>query len=294
MDQKFYVDDYFHIGQMHLGSGKPCQDYSFSGVQGSNAFAVVSDGCSTGRHTDVGARIVALSTVNTLRQAIISHRKLNQIHELVSQEHAQALYKSIEAFGLDFQDMLATCIYCLITHEGGLVGIQGDGVIAKVYKDGAMALSCYQWDNNTPLYPAYAFDGYKGFIAAHGGDINKESLRAQLCSYSDDGLTISSNLGISLAEAIRGREEYITKQEMDNLSFIAVFTDGVMQVEGMSWQEAVLQLLAFKNVEGEFAKRRMIRFIKDSKKNDKKGPLDDISYAIIRMKQEDMEVGDGA
>ena len=56
-----------------------------------------------------------------------------------------------------------------------------------------------------------------------------------------------------------------------------------MQADGMNWQDAVLDLLAFKNLNGEFAKRRMIRFIKDSKKNDKKGPLDDISFAVIRI-----------
>ena len=39
MKQNFYVDDYFHIGQTHLSSGKPCQDYSFSGVINKGAFA---------------------------------------------------------------------------------------------------------------------------------------------------------------------------------------------------------------------------------------------------------------
>ena len=68
MGQRFYVDDYFHIGQMHLGSGKPCQDYSFSGIIDEGAFAIVSDGCSTGRHTDVGARIIVLSTVNAIQR----------------------------------------------------------------------------------------------------------------------------------------------------------------------------------------------------------------------------------
>src|SRR3989344_1052904 len=107
MGQRFCVDDYFHIGQMHLGSGKPCQDYSFSGVINEGAFAIVSDGCSTGRHTDVGARIIALSTVNSLQQWL--KNPTGKLNRLVTSQHNLALLKSIEAFNLQFPDMLATC-----------------------------------------------------------------------------------------------------------------------------------------------------------------------------------------
>ena len=287
MKQRFYVDDYFHIGQMHLGSGKPCQDYSFSGVIDEGVFAIVSDGCSTGRHTDVGARVIALSTVNALQRWMKNTNvPINKLSELVTDQHNYAILKSTEAFSLQLVDMLATCLYVSLTPNGGLVSVQGDGVIAKVYKDGSITIVAYRWDDNMPLYPAYAEDNYKSFIEAHGGDPELKCLKAEH-HYQDalGGIKINFQ-NISLNEAIKGITQEISKDEIAKLSFLAVFTDGVMQVEGIHWKDAVLNLLAFKTLEGEFAKRRMIRFIKDSKSENKKGPLDDISYAVIRIDNE--------
>lgn len=285
---KFFVDNYFHIGQKHLGLGKPCQDYSFSGTADDGAFAIVSDGCSSGRHTDVGARVIALSTANAIQEWLKNRDEpLEKLNQIVTKQHSYALPKSREVFNLQLPDMLATCLYTCLTPDGGLISVQGDGVIAKAYRDGSTALVAYQWDNNTPLYPAYAADNYKSFIRAHGDDPSCHSLQVEH-HYQDVGGGIQINLqSISLGEAIKGITQEISRDEIEGLSFLAVFTDGVMQVEGMHWKDAVLQLLAFKNVEGEFAKRRMIRFIKDSRNGgEKKGPLDDISYAVIRVENE--------
>lgn len=290
MGQRFYVDDYFYIGQMHLGSGKPCQDYSFSGVIDEGAFAIVSDGCSNGRHTDVGARVIALSTVNALQQWLkAANTPINKLGQLVTEQHNYAILKSCEAFNLQLSDMLATCLYACLTPMGGLVGIQGDGVIAKVYRDGSITLAEYQWDNNTPLYPVYAADNYKSFIKVHGNDPDLSPLQVEHHHQNAIGDIQIDRQNISLSEAVKGITQKISGDEAAELSFLAVFTDGVMQIEGIHWKDAVLQLLAFKNVEGEFAKRRMIRFIKDSKAESKKGPLDDISYAVIRIDRETPE-----
>jgi len=276
---------------MHLGSGKPCQDYSFSGICGDAAFAVVSDGCSTGRHTDVGARVIALSTVNALQQWLktTTHTPIDKLSQLVTEQHNYAILKSREAFNLQLSDMLATCLYVCLTPMGGLVGVQGDGVMAKVYKDGSISLAMYQWDNNIPLYPAYSADNYRSFIKAHGNDSSFHALAIESHQLYTNGSAKTILGSLSLSDAIGGTTQEISGDEVKELSFLVVFTDGVMQVEGIHWKDAVLQLLAFKNVEGEFAKRRMIRFIKDSKKDDKKGPLDDISYAVIRIDHETSE-----
>lgn len=59
----------FHIGAQHLSLGKPCQDYAVSGsINDTTAYAIVSDGCSSGGETDIGARIVALATKRALEE----------------------------------------------------------------------------------------------------------------------------------------------------------------------------------------------------------------------------------
>ena len=289
LSSPFFVDDYFHIGHMHLASGKPCQDYSFSGLLRDSAYAIVSDGCSSGRHTDVGSRVVALSTVSSIREWLeLKNIPITNLKDIVYNQHKIAIAKSIEAFNLELQDMLATCVYACITPNGGVIHVQGDGVIAQVYSDGLITLTSYQWLNNIPLYPAYAADDYRGFIQCHGGDLKAHVLKIDYCEYagSDKLIEAFPTSHVSLGSSIQGTELFISAQEIEKLKLIAVFTDGVMQVEGMSWQNVVLELLAFKNLEGEFAKRRMMRFIKDSKKDNKKGPLDDISFAVIRVGQE--------
>lgn len=292
---RFHVDDYFHIGQMHLGSGKPCQDYSFSGVTDKSAFAVVSDGCSSGRHTDVGARVIALSTVNAIRQRNEGKESLVKITQAISQQHKLAINKSMEAFGLDFEDMLATCAYVYLTPGECITHVQGDGVVAIVFKNGSIHLTAYRWDENKPVYPVYAGDNYFGFINAHGGDLDKPVLNVEFCLINKDGQEVlqlerdDKYESLSLFTGLSGVSQFLPEKVVEQISFVAVFTDGVMQVDGINWKDVVLELLAFKNVEGEFAKRRMIRFIKDSKKDDRKGPLDDISYAVIRLDHDTFE-----
>lgn len=285
---KFHVDDYFYIGQAHLISGKPCQDYSFSGSCGESSFAIVSDGCSTGRHTDVGARVVALATVNAIQNwAKEKNISIEKIDKIIMDQHKAAITKSMEAFGLELQDMLATCAYVCVTPEGGLISVEGDGVVACVYTDGVVTLTSFQWADNAPMYPAYTLDGCKSFIDFHGRNLDAPVLKVESYSYdqaqSHPAVFLPISEVITLGDAINGNTLKISESELKNLKFIGVFTDGVMQVEGIQWQDAVLDLLAFKSLEGEFAKRRMIRFLKDCRKDNEKGPRDDISFAVVRI-----------
>ena len=91
---------------------------------------------------------------------------------------------------------------------------------------------------------------------------------------------------MSLAEGIGAVTIPIRPEELGDLEFLAVFSDGVTQIDGLDWKDAVVQLLAFKTTEGEFAKRRMIRLIKDAQAKGK-GPVDDIAYAVVRIIQEE-------
>ena len=121
------------------------------------------------------------------------------------------------------------------------------------------------------------------FIQAHGGDINEKRLTKECWEYSSDGelLQLPSE-EFTLGEGICGVTQPIPQDVLETTDCIAVFSDGVTQIEGLDWKDAVVELLAFKTTEGEFAKRRMIRFIRDAQK-DSKGPLDDIAYAVVRV-----------
>lgn len=284
---QFHTDNHFNIGAEHVLAGKPCQDYAISGVHEGAAYAVVSDGCSSGGHTDVGARLMSLSTAAAIREHWSSTR--NATNESSSQDvevHQRLILGGIkETLRLDQQDMLATVLYAYITPNGGYVKVRGDGVIAFVYEDGPVALRRYDWPNNTPFYPAYADDSLPDFISTHGGDVNKLVLQEQIFLRETVGFGEFAYCGHSfhsISDGIKGITRVIDAENIEALSYIAVFSDGVTRVDGVDWKDAATRLLAFKSAEGVFAKRRMINFVREARKVGK-GPLDDVAYAVIRV-----------
>lgn len=87
----------------------------------------------------------------------------------------------------------------------------------------------------------------------------------------------------SLSRGVHGITISISRDDLENeIDFIAVFSDGVTQIEGIDWKEAVKIFMAFKNTTGEFLKRRVIRGIKGFQK-DGKGPFDDVSCAVVHV-----------
>jgi hypothetical protein len=250
------------------------------------AFAIVSDGCSTGGRTDVGARVVSLATAQaiTSTDAIVVPFGGRPDAEFIS-AHRQVFMGSVQGdLGLPIHDMLATCLFVVATKDRGCtISIAGDGVLATRNSDGAIAMTRFEWQNNMPLYPAYAQDGYAAFVRAHGDNLDAPALTAETWVVDREGEKFNaSSSAYSLGKAIRGISLSFDPGIVGDLRSIAVFSDGVTQVDGMSWQDAVLELLSFKSEHGDFAKRRMNRFLKDVGACGR-GPLDDISYAAIQI-----------
>ncbi len=289
---KFYTDHYFHIGSAHYASGKPCQDYSLSGANETIACAIISDGCSTGRHTDIGSRILTLSTL----QAIRDHSKasggaLDTAIVSITSRQQQIIGTTRLILGLERVDMLATCGYVYITKHGGFVHIQGDGVIGLKYRDGHIKMSRYDWADNTPFYPSYGDGGIENFIGTHGGnlDIPRLSCSNIICK-TDGSYEEENSQEFSLREGLEGIVLKISEAELSEIEFVAVFSDGITQIEKVDWKDAVTSMFAFKNVNGEFAKRRMMWEIKSLQKNGK-SPVDDISYAVVRIEKTEEKGG---
>ncbi|MBU0646855.1 protein phosphatase 2C domain-containing protein [Patescibacteria group bacterium] len=290
---QLYTDHYFHIGNTHLTGGKPCQDYAISDVCNNAALAIISDGCSTGGHTDVGARILALSTATAIREHwIINQKAFSETIPLeISLNQKIVMTGTRQSLGLQLYDMLATCAYAYISPLGGFVHIQGDGVVALKYQDEHIVMSRFDWDNNMPYYPAYSEDGLVNFIKEHGNNLNALRLNEEKrIQYADGKLSEPDIKRYTLSDGIRGITINISAETLSKLTFIAVFSDGVTQIDRLDWKNAVSKFMTFKNFAGEFAKRRMIRKIKDVQKIGK-GPIDDIAYAVVRVEQMEIEEG---
>jgi hypothetical protein len=208
---------------------------------------------------------------------------------MISSSQQQIIGMTRRVLDLGLEDMLATSGYIYLTQRGGVVNLQGDGVVALKYRSGGIEMSRFEWENNIPFYPAYMGEGLDRFVAAHGGDMDASKLSRERIQLWDTNIEAGlSHNSFSLREGINGISMPISMAQLLQLEFVAVFTDGVTQIDGVSWQKAVVNFLAFKTVGGEFAKRRMIRGIQDYQKIGK-GPVDDIAISVIRIENTDIE-----
>lgn len=283
------TDHAFHIGQQHLRVGKPCQDYALSGKLNDDlAYAIVSDGCSSGGLTDIGSRLMVLATKQALEEA-----KKNELFpadqaELVSILEARnahlASYRA--SLGLEFRDLLATCMWAVASSRQQCVFVhtQGDGVVALQYEDELM-YEMLEWNNNMPYYPAYALaDENDSFCAAHA--TSEEPFTHTLVGTSPGMGGIPDGM-LSTHDVSSGMEGWssihCSSEEGYSpgaLQSIALFSDGIRQIDAIDEIPAMKSLMAFKSTNGKFATRRMNRFLKDAEKVGR-GPIDDIAYAVI-------------
>lgn len=281
-----HTDAHFVTGSAHQTSGKPCQDYADASVLNGGAFAIVSDGCSTGGRTDIGARAVVLSTAQAIRHHWNTTK--NPLRDGAPQEIAvqqRLVMAAAQAtLGCGQSDMLATCLYTYLSPQGGFVQLQGDGVVAWQTTDSMIEMVRFDWENSAPAYPVYSDDNFAQFIAFHGNDIDGIKLTSERWRHSEkDGFMQLTSRQYTLGEGTRA---VTLPLQADGLRCAAVFSDGVTQVENIDWKDAVVNLLAFKTTAGDFAKRRMIRFVKDASKRGK-GPIDDLAYAVVMLDSEE-------
>lgn len=286
---KLSSDEHFHIGSLHARTGKPCQDYALSGAYGGAVFAIVSDGCTSGGRTDIGARLCALTAASAIRE----HRASGAAAEAAAAGEIQLRQQVLlsgtrHLLELSAHDMEATCVYAYLTPQGGFIHVLGDGVVAFVHTDGSAELRRFDWANNMPFYPIYAEDHAALFQRAHAADANNALTQQYWLREIGGEYEALGAEQFSVAEGIRGIVIPLSADELQRLAYVAVFTDGVTQVREMEWQTAADALLAFRSAEGEFAKRRMKAFIRDCEKSGKTFS-DDLAYAVIRVTNENAD-----
>ena len=203
---QLFTDHYFHIGKSHLTGGKPCQDYAISQVSNLAGFAIVCDGCSSGRHTDIGSRILALATLNALKEYWQVNQPFNIGNALpeirLNQKIRMAAARDL--LGLTQKDMLATCLYAFMSNQGGLIHLQGDGVIALKFSDQLIQMSRFDWNNNMPYYPAYENGQLQSFINAQGNNLQAKCVTSETWKYNNQEFSLFCTEEISMGQGIQG------------------------------------------------------------------------------------------
>lgn len=277
----FTTDSSFVIGNMHLNQGTPCQDYALSGVDNSGwvpcAYAVLSDGCSSGARTEVGASIMTLAV-----ESAIKHGRHRQ--ESMQDARNDSIDCAQGHLGLCRGDMLATCVSTLVTSEGAYALVEGDGIVAIKWHDGRTDLHKFNWEGNAPWYPIYHHDPNL-FINNHGGDRKACRLTEEWWRYESGEHRVRDIIQHPILFGIHGIPIFIHETHLPEVECVAIFSDGICQIDGMDWRDAAVELLAFKNTAGDFVKRRMNAFAKGAVKSGRKHQ-DDLSMAVVKIHHE--------
>ncbi|MFA6131428.1 MAG: protein phosphatase 2C domain-containing protein [Patescibacteria group bacterium] len=289
------VDEYYSIGTRHQAEGKSCQDHAVAYLDDELACVGISDGCSKGRHTDVGARIVNYATVKALREYVSftdGEIQINQLIECVKKSRTDSIEKTQKELELQNDDLFATSLYACISPELAFAHMVGDGALAIVDREGRVDARRFYWAKNMPYYPSYEKRQKAQYIFDQGGDLSAECFFEERWRIDPSGLASCVDLiAYSLGQAMGGVTIDLSVQKKNaTLAFVSVFSDGIEQVDGMSFAEAIFKCVAYKNTKGAFVKRRMLRFVKDIIK-ERKSPFDDLSCAAIYISKEREEGG---
>lgn len=148
-----HSDAYFTIGKAH----RVCQDYARAGtLPDGNAYAILSDGCSSSPDTDFGSRLLTLAAESSLRKAdALTWR------ELIQRAEAQVVSP------LPQECLDATLLMAVAGPDGVGVKVAGDGLVVALRRDGSVEvfdidfqgapgylsyiLNPARWDNYTRL-----------------------------------------------------------------------------------------------------------------------------------------------
>lgn len=283
-----HTDHSFHIGEQHLRQGKPCQDYAHSGMLNETmAYAIVSDGCSSGGMTDIGSRLMVLAT----KQALMEYESPYPIDaSLVNASRDAYLASYRAALGLKTHDLLATCLWAVASKDWVLVNVIGDGVVVASHEYDHM-VHRFEWHKNMPYYPAYGLDGTDMQFVQSMSD-NPEPfthLEEGLAPVGMGGCRDGYLTSLPVSEGMKGVSLLYERGSSDvwpgKMLSIGLFTDGVEQIDGIPYDQAIERLMTFKSVSGQFVTRRMNRFLSEAKETGR-GPSDDIALATIHFGNE--------
>jgi hypothetical protein len=191
-----HADSYYEIGSSHVA----CEDYALSGTKDGLSWAIVSDGCSSSKHTDVGARILAHTAKDVLLRMYVLKRltdkRFMEDGGIESEFYDMVLERALAArasLRLDYDVFDATLLTAFaVRHPGepdpvwGAFAI-GDGSVVVRHASGFHDVRL-SYQSNAPYYISYRMCKEKdeGYRQSFGPD---RRLVVTQTYHGDDGVT---------------------------------------------------------------------------------------------------------
>lgn len=281
----FNTDSIYIIGHNH----KVCEDYAYAGIISNEIsnipYAIICDGCSSEKDSDIGARLLAHGFKNFLRKLgkNIEYYSFN-FHDLYSDlcyHIKKTIHNSAENVGLHPSSFVATIRAMAVIKDKLFCFHFGDGytIHQHIKNNKYNFIATTNFISNAPYYFKHHIDtkerelyckNYINYDIIHNGYI-----------INDPEYYINSNNHfynvISLNELSKGN--HIFTVTSDGIDTFYTFDENEKQIN-IPVEIIMDRAFAFKNFQGKFIQRRFNRFFKDMQKENIKH-YDDFSIASI-------------
>lgn len=243
------IDSHSIMGCDHIYN----EDYVISGSE-PIPYMIISDGCSSSKMSDIGARILVLSAKEALLEQLACGQIMNINNiGLSAVLKAKTLLKSIAA---PQSSLDATLIIAFVINEQVHIIFYGDGSLFYTDKSGNFNYVTINYSHNAPFYLNYHTDKVR----------EKE--------YRD--LSVSETKQVVINEEVTEGNLFETAMftfAIEQLSNLIISSDGIDSFSDAAGKEinaAVLakELSQFKNTSGVYVMRRLKRVVKILSKQD--------------------------
>lgn len=269
----YSMDHFLKIGDSH----KICEDYSWSGlIQEKYPCAIISDGCSSSKNTDIGARILVRSMIDTLGLLKLERNTPEDNFNLITGLMADRVQRIRDLMGLPMESLDATLLMTILINDYVFMFSYGDGsIVMRNHTTGEKIRFYTDYPHNAPYYYNYT--------------LNEDCKMAFIAAYGQTEIT-QHGMQVPMMEHLNDRSNHWGSNPLSDLSdgvwTISVMSDGVETFfEGnnnVDTDEAIEGLTNFKNFRGEYIQRKVGKYLSGLAKNNIKH-YDDISVASIKF-----------
>jgi hypothetical protein len=243
-------------------------------------YSIVSDGCSSARDTDLGARLLvraahcesdAFSQILTTLEADGGDYtgRVEEIWQDFVVRTAKRAARWADSMQMLEESLSATLLVACSGPQWCFTASYGDGahVVSRMESGERLVEVCVvDFLANYPAYPLYEVDDKlsRQYAAVSGNE--RRSMYANSRGESE--------------ERIGGGASQVLCYQTSEVAFVAVASDGVGSFGSLPAPEVSMNLTNFKNFTGEFVKRRCARALEECAKAGMQ-PADDVSVGGV-------------
>jgi hypothetical protein len=237
------ADFFFRMGSTH----QICQDYATAGEANGLIYAALSDGCSSSPDTDFGARFMVRAFIENI-DPIPNELKI-----------ARTAARMAAGTGLSPRCLDATLLMAIANESTIEVFRAGDGVIAQRYRNGNWAYNSIAFENNAPRYLSYLLS--QAASEQHHALVSKVTVTRGLLIPGHPWRLTSIDYPLDASAPVDG-----WSTDRGEVDLVLLFSDGVESFLDAKHEEVPLtqildEIIAFKNLSGQFLARRCARFL---------------------------------